>query len=145
MHSLTGMFKGSRPQISEQLFLKPWSSFSRKKKSYKTVKRFFKKTLNFKTCDLVHISNIDVWGLLTKPVGPYVDPSIKFCLPVFTNFSSCLFAIVNRNYDECLTWKKFRADLISWSAKILDLAYIRFRSWRFGGGLRKFKKIYFHL
>ena len=48
----------------------------------------------------MHISNIDVWGLLTKPVGPYVDPSIKFCLPVFTNFSSCLFAIVNRNYDE---------------------------------------------
>ena len=76
----------------------------------------------------MHISNIDVWGLLTKPVGPYVDLSIKFCLPVFTNFSSCLFAIVNRNYDECLTWKNFRADLISWSAKILDLAYIRFRS-----------------
>ena len=60
----------------------------------------------------------DVWRLMTKPVGLYAGPALKFCLPVFTNFSSCpvsfsAFVIVNCNYDGHLTWIKFRADLIS--------------------------------
>ena len=56
-----------------------------------------------------------------KLVGLYESPSLKFCLPVFMNFSSCFktfstFAIVHCNYDENLTWKIFRVDLISRSA-----------------------------
>ena len=53
----------------------------------------------------MHILNIDVWSLMTKQVGIYAGPSLKFCLPVFTNFSSCpvlfsAFVIVNCNYEE---------------------------------------------
>ena len=93
-----------------------------KKKSYKTVKNFFQKTLNFKSCYPVHISNIDVWGLTTTPVGLYAGLYLKFCLPVFPNFSSipvsfsAFVVIFNYNYDEHLTWIKFRLYLISWSA-----------------------------
>ena len=35
----------------------------------------------------MHILNIDVWSLMTKQVGLYAGPSLKFCLPVFKNFS----------------------------------------------------------
>ena len=81
-------------------------------------KNFFSKNNN-KRCDLVHISNIDVWDLM--PVRLYAGPSFKFCLLVFTNFSSCsesfsTFVIVNSKYDEHLTWIKFHVDLISRSA-----------------------------
>ena len=62
---------------------------------YKTAKNFFQKIRNFKTCDPVHISNINVLGLMTKPVELYADPSLKFCLPVFTNFPSCPVSISN--------------------------------------------------
>ena len=53
----------------------------------------------------MHILNIDVWILMTKQVGLYAGPSSKFCLPVFTNFSSCpllfsAFVIDNCNYEE---------------------------------------------
>ena len=45
------------------------------------------------------------------------SPSLKFFLPVFTNFSSfpvsfSAFVIFNYNYDEHLTWIKFRVHLI---------------------------------
>ena len=42
----------------------------------------------------MHISNVDVWSLMTKPVGLYAGPSLKFCLPVFTNFSSCSVSFI---------------------------------------------------
>ena len=56
----------------------PHSSSFPKKKSYKNVKNFFQKTWNFIRCGPVHITNIDVWGLMTKPVGLYAGPSLKF-------------------------------------------------------------------
>ena len=50
----------------------------------------------------MHISNVDVWSLMTKPVGLYAGPSLKFCLPVFTNFSSCSVSFITFVVCVCL-------------------------------------------
>ena len=86
----------------------PHSKPFRKNKSYKIAKNFFETSWNFK------ISNINICGLATTLVGLYAGPSLKFFLPVLTNFSASpvsfsAFIIFSYNHDEHFTWIKFRS------------------------------------
>ena len=64
----------------------------------------------------MHILNIDVWSLMTKQVGLYAGPSLKFCLPVFKNFS--LFCVSFSALYVCVCLQANHFDVIGLGVKV---------------------------